>query len=98
MTAATTSSEKVSPARRTLRQVGEQWPSLRGRKVRAVLKRICGEPVRQKGSHTWFRSPITGDAFLYGFHDNAEIPGGIVRRILVVDVGLTTEQARREAR
>jgi len=30
---------------------------------------------------------------LFAFHDNADIPPGLVRKILVRDVGLTQEQA-----
>ncbi|WP_420852445.1 type II toxin-antitoxin system HicA family toxin [Pseudonocardia alaniniphila] len=78
--------------------MGEQWPSLRGRRMRAILERLCGDPVRREGSHCTFRSPKTGELFTFAYHDNREIRGHMVRRILVVDVGLKTEEARREAR
>jgi predicted RNA binding protein YcfA (HicA-like mRNA interferase family) len=60
-----------------------------------ILKRLCGEPMRQDGSHRHFVSP-GGVRFTFGYHDSAEIPGAIVRRILVQDVGLTPKQARKE--
>lgn len=65
--------------------------------MRQILIRLCGEPVRH-GRHTTFCSPITGKQFIYGYHDNREIRGSMVCRILVTDVGLTVERARREAR
>jgi hypothetical protein len=65
--------------------------------MRQILDRICGKPVHH-GKHPNYRSPITGRTFAYGYHDGREIRGAIVRRILVVDVGLTVEQARQEAR
>lgn len=55
--------------------MGGQWPSLRGRKMRAILERLCGEPVRQSGSHCVFVSPKTGRTFVYGYHDTREIRG-----------------------
>lgn len=82
----------------SLLPMGEQWPSLRGRQMRAILRRLCGEPIRQDGSHCVFVSPKTGEQFLYGYHDNREIRGHMVRRILLVDVGLSVHEARREAR
>ena len=45
-----------------------------------------------------FVIPKSGAVFTFGYHDNREIRGHMVRRILVVDVGLTVEQARLEAR
>jgi predicted RNA binding protein YcfA (HicA-like mRNA interferase family) len=78
--------------------MGEQWPSLRGRRMRAILERLCGAPISHEGSHRKFVSPHTGRQFTYSYHDNREIRGAIVRRILVTEVGLTVEQARREAR
>ncbi len=77
--------------------VGEQWPSLRGRQMRAILERICGDPIRD-GKHKTYRSPITGRTFTYGYHDNREIRGSMVRLILVSDVGLSVKDARKAAR
>lgn len=33
--------------------------------------------------------------FTFAFHDKATIPGGLVRKILVRDVGLDEEEARK---
>jgi hypothetical protein len=65
--------------------------------MRRILERLCGPPVRQ-GRHPTYCSPRTGNEFTYGYHDNREIRGDMVRRILVVDVGLKLDEARREAR
>ena len=77
--------------------MGEQFPSLRGRTMRRILTRLCGEPV-SGGNHLKFRSPATGRLFVYGYHDSRDIRGDMVRRILVTQVGLTPDQARKEAR
>ena len=65
--------------------------------MRRILERLCGKPIRH-GRHATYRSPRTGAEFTYGYHDNREIRGDMVRRILVTDVGLTPDEARREAR
>ena len=77
--------------------MGEQWPSMTGRQMDKILRRICGAPRRQSGSHRMFVS-LTGDTFTFAVHDRKTIPGGLVRRILVEDVGLHPDQARKEAR
>lgn len=70
---------------------------MRGRQMRRILERLCGAPIRH-GKHPTYRSSKTGNEFTYGYHDSREIRGDMVRRILVVDVGLTPDDARREAR
>jgi len=37
-------------------------------------------------------------SFTFAFHDRAEVPGSLVRRILVADVGLTLDEAREVVR
>jgi len=68
-----------------------RWPELE-----RVLRR---EPLRyevtsQKGSHRKMVSkagyPPIGPI---AFHDSADIPGGMIRKILTRDVGLTEEEA-----
>ena len=69
-----------------------RWPELE-----RILRRspLGYEVVSQKGSHRKLEStagyPPIGPL---AFHDNAEIPGGMVRKILMRDVGLTEEEAR----
>lgn len=71
---------------------------MKGRRLVAVVERICGPPVRQRGSHRRFVSPVTGRAFSFAVHDRDEVPGGLVRRILVEEIGLDEQRARKELR
>jgi predicted RNA binding protein YcfA (HicA-like mRNA interferase family) len=50
--------------------------------------------VRQSGSHRRMESP-SHPPVTFAFHDKATIPGGLVRMILVRDVGLDEEEARK---
>lgn len=74
--------------------MGDRFPSLRGRKMRRILTRLCGAPVRH-GRHYKYINP-DGQMFVYGYHDGGEISSGMVRSILVEDVGLSVDEARRE--
>jgi len=75
--------------------VGDSFPSMKARRLLTIL---CREPLgytfTQDGtSHCKLRAadrPTIG----FAFHDRATIPPGLVRRILVNQVGLTVEQAR----
>jgi len=67
---------------------------MRWRRLRQILER---EPlgyriVRQVGSHRTMRAPGRPQLLL-SFHDGQEIPGGMVRKILVKDVGLSEAEA-----
>jgi predicted RNA binding protein YcfA (HicA-like mRNA interferase family) len=75
--------------------VTDSYPSLKARKLMAIL---TAQPlgyvvVRQNGSHRRLeadgRPPL-----MFAFHDGATIPGGMVRKILVKDVGLGDDVAR----
>lgn len=73
----------------------DQFPSLKAGRLLAVL---CREPlgysVRQEGtSHRRLTAPGR-PTLTFAFHLKATLPGGLVRRILVRDVGLSTEEAR----
>jgi predicted RNA binding protein YcfA (HicA-like mRNA interferase family) len=67
------------------------WPELRRILSRSPLNY---EVVRQRGSHRTLRAEGRPELHL-AFHDNAEIPGGLVKKILVKDVGLTEVEARK---
>ena len=73
----------------------DSFPSLKARKLLAIL---AAQPlgyavVRQAGSHRRLeaegRPPL-----MFAFHNSATIPGGMVRKILVKDVGLSDDEAR----
>jgi predicted RNA binding protein YcfA (HicA-like mRNA interferase family) len=75
--------------------VAARFPSLKAKSLLAVL---TGPPphyriARQRGSHRRLvapgRPPLT-----FAFHASATIPPGLVRKILVRDVGLTEDEAR----
>ncbi len=66
-----------------------RWPAFR-----RVLESLGYRITRQKGSHKRLeadgRPPLR-----VSFHDGQELPGSLVRKILVNDVGLTEDEARR---
>ncbi|GMU51044.1 MAG: hypothetical protein AMXMBFR33_01900 [Candidatus Xenobia bacterium] len=68
---------------------------MRGRSFLAVLERapLCYEVERQKGSHMLMKSAAGYPDLLFAFHGNANIPGGLVKRILVGHIGLSEEEA-----
>jgi predicted RNA binding protein YcfA (HicA-like mRNA interferase family) len=51
------------------------------------------EIVRQGGSHRRLESPNGYPALLFAFHDGDSLPPGLVKKILVDDVGLSPEEA-----
>jgi len=74
----------------------EKFPSLKARRLLSILmaKPLEYAVVRQDGSHRRMKAPGL-PAITFSFHDGATIPGGMVRTILVKQVGLDEEQARR---
>lgn len=68
-------------------------------KARRLLALLEGKPlnyavVRRSGSHRRMQSP-DHPPLTFAFHDKATIPGGLVRKILVRDVGLDEAEARK---
>jgi predicted RNA binding protein YcfA (HicA-like mRNA interferase family) len=75
--------------------VSDSYPSLKARRLLAILraKPLGYVVVRQAGSHR--RLEAEGrPALLFAFHDGATIPGGMVRKILIKDIGLNDDEAR----
>src|SRR4051794_20164262 len=75
--------------------VAPRFPSLKARVLIAVL---CRQPlgyrvVRQVGSHRRLEAPDRPPLTL-AFHERATIAPGLVRKILVDDVGLSEDEAR----
>lgn len=71
------------------------FPSLRWPQLWRVLSR---EPLlyvvtRQRGSHRTLDSDAGYPKLHLAFHDSAELPPGLVRKVLVRDVGLSEEEA-----
>jgi predicted RNA binding protein YcfA (HicA-like mRNA interferase family) len=58
----------------------DRFPSLRARDVERILKQMGFSPVRQKGSHVFFKHP-DGRTTLVSRHGE-EIGRGLLRQIL----------------
>jgi predicted RNA binding protein YcfA (HicA-like mRNA interferase family) len=72
------------------------FPSLRWPQLLRILERdpLRYHVVRQRGSHRTLRSDAGYPELHLAFHDRASIPPGLVRKILLRDIGLTESQAR----
>ena len=66
------------------------FPSVKARRLLAVLETWYS----QSGSHRRMQSP-DHPPLTFAFHDGATIPAGLVRKILVKDVGLDEGEARK---
>jgi predicted RNA binding protein YcfA (HicA-like mRNA interferase family) len=69
---------------------------LKAKRLLAVLERkpLSYRVVRRAGSHRWLLSPDY-PPLLFAFHDRATIPPQVVRKILLRDVGLAVDEARK---
>jgi len=74
----------------------DPFPSIKAKRLLAVLERqpLGYRVVRQSGSHRRMQSPDR-PPLTFAFHDKATVPAGLVRKILVRDVGLDEEEARK---
>lgn len=73
-----------------------QFPTMKAKRLLAVLER---EPLnyrvsRQSGSHRRMEAPGL-PPLTFAFHDKATVPSGLVRKVLVRDVGLAEDEARK---
>lgn len=73
-----------------------RFPALKAQQLMAILQRepLGYEIVRQRGSHRRLRSRNGHPDLGFSFHDGASIPGGLVRKVLVGEVGLSEDEAR----
>jgi len=71
------------------------FPSLKARALLALLQRapLAYRISRQNGSHRALESCSGYPKVGFSFHDRATISPGVVRKILVKDVGLAEEEA-----
>jgi predicted RNA binding protein YcfA (HicA-like mRNA interferase family) len=67
-----------------------RWPELRRILTRAPLSYSL---TRQNGSHKTLKADGRPTLHL-AFHDNAELPGGLIEKILTKDVGLSDDEVR----
>ena len=70
---------------------------MKARQLLAVLARppLRHQVVRQTGSHRRLKSAAGYPPLTFAWHDKATIAPGIVRDILVQDVGLSVQEALR---
>ncbi|MGF1647076.1 MAG: type II toxin-antitoxin system HicA family toxin [Kineosporiaceae bacterium] len=73
---------------------GRKFPSMKAKKLLAVSMRepLAYTAIRHEGSHKILRAEGF-PRLVWGHHDGATIPPGLVRTILVKQVGLTVDQA-----
>ena len=69
-------------------------------KARQLLRVLARAPLnysidRQSGSHMRLKSESGFPDLTFAFHANQTLPGGLVRKVLVAQVGLSYEEARR---
>lgn len=69
---------------------------MKAKRLLAVLERqpLNYEVVRRSGSHRRMEAP-GHPPLTFAFHDKTTIPAGLVHKILVRDVGLDEEDARK---
>lgn len=74
----------------------DAFPSLRWPQLRRVLEAppLRYKVVSERGSHKKLQSDAGYPELRLAFHDNDDLPPGLVRKILVKDVGLPVEEAR----
>jgi predicted RNA binding protein YcfA (HicA-like mRNA interferase family) len=68
---------------------------MRSTELLAILMRqpLSYEIARQRGSHRHLRSSAGYPDLLFAWHDGVTLPPGLVRKVLVKDVGLSIEEA-----
>lgn len=81
-----------------------EFPSLKAQQLLRVLlreplayevKKKQGSRRRKGTSHRKLESRNGYPDVLFSFHDKQTIPGGVVKKILIEDVGLTETEARK---
>ena len=74
----------------------DQFHSMKARRLLAVLERkpLGYRVVRRHGSHRRMEAPGR-PSLTFAFHEKTTIPTGLVRKILVKDIGLAEDEARK---
>lgn len=72
------------------------FPTMKAKRLLAILERkpLGYRVSRQSGSHRRMEAPGR-PPLTFAFHDNATVPSGLVRKVLVRDVGLAEDEARK---
>lgn len=76
------------------------FPSMKAKKMRALLRREGYRPVpgRGRGSHTVLVCPGREGQILFAFHDRATIGPVLIRKLLVKEAGYSITEAERLVR
>jgi len=69
---------------------------MKAKRLLAVLERdpLNYRVSRQSGSHRRMEAPGR-PPLTFAFHDRATVPSGLVRKVLVRDIGLAEDEARK---
>jgi len=74
--------------------MADDFPSLKARELLKVLTGQLGYSVaRQKGSHRRLKSAEGYPPLTFAFHDGQSLAPGLVRDVLVKQVGLEPDEA-----
>ncbi len=65
---------------------------MRGKALERIVKKHCA--VIRHGKHPTYQG--RSKRFAFGYHNNADVTGNQVKRILIEDVGLTEDEAWEE--
>ncbi len=85
----------ASPVRRPSVSPMGQFPSMKAADFLRLLQRELGyRIVRQEGSHRKLEADGR-PTLTFAFHDRVSLPPRMVRKILVNDVGMSEDQAKR---
>lgn len=76
--------------------MASRFPSMKAKRLLGILERkpLGYRVARQSGSHRRLESP-NHPTFTFAFHDKDTISPGLVRRILIRDVGLAEDEAEK---
>jgi predicted RNA binding protein YcfA (HicA-like mRNA interferase family) len=69
---------------------------MKAKRLLAILERkpLGYRVSRRSGSHRRMEAPGR-PPLTFAFHDNATVPSGLVRKVLVRDIGLAENEARK---
>jgi len=69
-----------------------KFPAVKSKRFFKILKGLGYEVKRQNGSHRVMTAPGR-KPLVFAFHDGATVPPGLVRKVLMDEVGLAEDEA-----
>ena len=70
--------------------MSDRLPALSAKKLAGILKRLGFEPIRQRGSHIFFKH-LDGRTTVVPFHGGENIDRGLLRQI-IREIGSSPEE------